>query len=204
MPANPNVDTGATSIEATGSGNAVTSAEYNASTRKITLKKEVNFATLDSSGKVPTSQLPALGETNQNAFSNIKVGSTTIAADSKTDTLTVAAGANITLTPDASGDTLTIAATDTTYSAATTSADGLMTSAMVTKLNGIAANANNYSHPTSAGNKHIPSGGSSDQILRWSANGTAAWGEEKKEVVIVNFSDGEDGIVADKTFEEIY
>ena len=106
-------------------------------------------ASLGTDGKVPTSQLPALGEANQNAFSNIKVGSTTIAADSKTDTLTVAAGANITLTPDASGDTLTIAATDTTYSAATTSANGLMTSDMVTKLNGIATNANNYSHPNS-------------------------------------------------------
>ncbi|MGM9571241.1 MAG: phage tail protein [bacterium] len=35
-----------------------------------------------------------------------------------------------------------------------------------------------YTHPTSAGNKHIPSGGSSGQILRWSADGTAAWGAD--------------------------
>lgn len=34
---------------------------------------------------------------------------------------------------------------------------------------------NNYSHPTSAGNKHVPSGGSSGQILKYSAAGTAAW-----------------------------
>ncbi len=53
------------------------------------------------------------GEPNQNAFSNVKVGSTTIAADGKTDTLTLEAGSNITLTPDASGDKVTIAATDT-------------------------------------------------------------------------------------------
>lgn len=33
-----------------------------------------------------------------------------------------------------------------------------------------------YTHPTSSGNKHIPSGGSSGQILRWSADGTATWG----------------------------
>ena len=35
-----------------------------------------------------------------------------------------------------------------------------------------------YSHPTTAGNKHIPSGGSSGQILRWSAAGTAARGDD--------------------------
>ena len=40
--------------------------------------------------------------------------------------------------------------TNTTYSAATTSADGLMTSAMVTKLNGIADGANKYSLPTAS------------------------------------------------------
>ena len=46
---------------------------------------------------------------------------------------------------------------------------------MVTKLNGIATNANNYVHPTTSGNKHIPSGGSSGQFLGWSADGTAQW-----------------------------
>lgn len=34
---------------------------------------------------------------------------------------------------------------------------------------------NNYTHPTTAGNKHVPSGGSSGQFLGWSADGTAAW-----------------------------
>ena len=37
---------------------------------------------------------------------------------------------------------------------------------------------NKYVHPTTSGNKHIPSGGSSGQILRWSADGTAVWGAE--------------------------
>jgi|GEM_PF-812326 len=37
---------------------------------------------------------------------------------------------------------------DTTYADATTSAHGLMTAAMVSKLNGIASGANAYSHPT--------------------------------------------------------
>ena len=35
-----------------------------------------------------------------------------------------------------------------------------------------------YTHPTTSGNKHIPAGGSSGQILRWSADGTAAWGAD--------------------------
>ena len=35
-----------------------------------------------------------------------------------------------------------------------------------------------YTHPTSSGNKHIPAGGSSGQILRWSADGTAVWGAD--------------------------
>lgn len=47
-----------------------------------------------------------------------------------------------------------------------------------TKLDGIANGANNYSHPTSSGNKHIPAGGSAGQILRWSSDGTAQWGND--------------------------
>ncbi len=93
--------------------------------------------------------ITAGAEPNQNAFSNIKVGSTTVAADGKTDTLELVAGSNITLTPDATNDTITIAATDTVYT-----------------------------HPTTSGNKHIPSGGSSGQILRWGADGTAVWGAD--------------------------
>ena len=100
-------------------------------------------------GKAPTSHTHS-NYANQNAFSNITVGETTIAADTATDTLTLAAGSNVTITPDSTSDTITIAATDTTYGAATTSANGLMTSAMVSKLNGIAEGANKYILPTAA------------------------------------------------------
>ena len=65
---------------------------------------------------------------------------------------------------------------DTTYSNATQSNAGLMSSQDKTKLDGIADNANNYTHPTTSGNKHIPSGGSANQTLIWSADGTAQWG----------------------------
>lgn len=67
---------------------------------------------------------------------------------------------------------------NTTYSDATQSAHGLMSVDDKKKLDGIASGANNYVHPTSSGNKHIPSGGSAGQILRWSADGTAIWGAD--------------------------
>lgn len=67
--------------------------------------------------------------------------------------------------------------TNTTYNPATQSANGLMSADDKKKLDGIAAEANKYSHPTSAGNKHIPAGGSAGKILKWSADGTAVWGD---------------------------
>lgn len=78
----PNTDTGATTVTVTGSGNAITSASYDAATRTITLTKGATY----------------------NNFT--------------------------------------------------------------------------YTHPTTSGNKHIPAGGSSGQILRWSADGTAVWGAD--------------------------
>lgn len=81
-------------------------------------------------------------EVNQNAFATVKVGSTSLTADAKSDTLTITAGDNITLTPTASSDTFSIAATDTTYSDVVAGgASGLMTGSDKTKLNGIAKGA---------------------------------------------------------------
>ncbi len=51
---------------------------------------------------------PSNAEKNQNAFSNIIVGETTIAADTATDSLTLV-GSNVTITPDATNDKVTIA-----------------------------------------------------------------------------------------------
>lgn len=39
----------------------------------------------------------------------------------------------------------------------------------------ISTTANNYVHPTGAGNKHIPSGGAAGQFLKYSSSGTAVW-----------------------------
>ena len=73
-----------------------------------TLKGANNgVAELDASGKVPSAQLPS-----HNAFSKIVVGSTTVEADSATDTLTFVAGTNgIAITADAANDKITIANT---------------------------------------------------------------------------------------------
>ena len=58
-------------------------------------------------------------EVNQNAFANVKVGTTTIQADAKQDTLTLAAGANISLVGDANNDKVTIGVTGKVASATT-------------------------------------------------------------------------------------
>lgn len=80
-------------------------------------------------------------EVNQNSFSNIAVGSTTISADAKQDTLTLVAGSNVTLTPDETNDTVTISATDTVYANATQSVRGLLSANDKKKLDGIASGA---------------------------------------------------------------
>ena len=56
-------------------------------------------------------------EVNQNAFSKVKVGSTTVEADTKTDTLELV-GSNVTLTPDATNDKVTIGITSSNVTTA--------------------------------------------------------------------------------------
>ena len=41
-------------------------------------------------------------------------------------------------------------------------------------------NNNKYTHPTTSGNKHIPAGGASGQILKWASDGTAQWKDSPK------------------------
>ena len=61
---------------------------------------------------------------------------------------------------------------------ATTSASGFMSASDKTKLNGVAANANNYSHPTGDGNQHVPATSTTNngKVLKaGSTAGSAAW-----------------------------
>lgn len=68
---------------------------------------------------------PSNAQANQNAFSKVTVGDTTISSGNATDTLTLTAGTNVTLTPDTSGKNVTIASKDTTYGVVSSSANGL-------------------------------------------------------------------------------
>jgi len=47
-----------------------------------------------------------------------------------------------------------------------------------------------YTHPTSDGNKHVPSGGSSGQFLKYSSAGTATWAADNDTVYTHPTSDG--------------
>lgn len=44
------------------------------------------------------------------------------------------------------------------------------------------AGATAYTHPTTAGNKHIPSGGASGEFLKYSSDGTAVWDDDNDTV----------------------
>lgn len=54
------VDTGATSVEVTGTGNVITTASYDASTRKLTLTKDATSVTTDNINTEVTSQINTL------------------------------------------------------------------------------------------------------------------------------------------------
>lgn len=75
--------------------------------------------------------IAAGGEVNQNAFSYVIAGGVTLAADSKTDTLSIVAGSNISITGTPGSDSLTIANTYK-YTHATPGAKGTTLSASQT------------------------------------------------------------------------
>jgi len=92
------------------------------------------------------------------------------------DAMTIS-GHTITLNRgDGTTDTVVVPDNNTTYSVGDGGLSQInFTSADNTKLDGIATSANNYAHPTTAGNKHIPTAGSAGQFLKYSASGTAVW-----------------------------
>lgn len=107
------------------------------STSHITSTERANWNTAYTHSQ--SAHAPSNAEPNQNAFSNVKIGDVTIAADIKTDTLTLVAGNNVTITPDATNDKITISAKDTTY---TLGSFGITaTAAELNKLDGVTATA---------------------------------------------------------------
>ncbi len=77
------------------------------------------------------------------------------------------------------------------------------------KLKGIAANANNYTHPTTAGNKHLPAGGTVGQVLVNSGDGTGEWKDVEPGIDLAGLEDiysygvEWDSTVADPTLTRI-
>ena len=96
---------------------------------------------MSSTDKLKLNGIASGAEVNQNAFSNIKVGVTTLTADKKTDTLEFVGGANVILGVTPNENKVMIASHDTTYSDATTSESGLMSATDKTKLDGIESGA---------------------------------------------------------------
>ena len=77
------------------------------------------------------------------------------------------------------------------------------------KLQGIAANANNYTHPTTAGNKHLPAGGTVGQVLVNSGDGAGEWKDVEPGIDLTGLEDiysygvEWDSTVADPTLTRI-
>lgn len=141
---------------------------------------------------------PSNAQANQNAFSNIVVGSTTVAADTATDTLTLV-GSNVTLTPDATNDKVTIGitkanvtsalgytppTTNTTYTSKNAVSGGTDVSLVTTgeKYNWNAAK-------THADSDHAPSDAQANVIETVKVNGTALTPSSKAvDITIPNYS----------------
>lgn len=111
----------------------------------------------------------------ENVIETVKVNGTALTPISKAVDITVptmmsqltnnmgykTTDSNTTYTLTKSGSTITL-----------TGSDGSTTSVTDSDNNTV------YTHPTTSGYKHIPSGGSSGQVLKWSADGTAVWADE--------------------------
>ncbi len=137
---------------------------------KLTLATQSAAGAMSANDKKKLDAIAEGAEVNQNAFSNVKVGTTTIAADSKTDTLEIVAGANVTITPDDTNDKIIIAATDTTYDNATTSEAGLMSATDKSNLDGLMQEIVGVAHRYLIKNSSLtPIGG----ICTWTISSTA-------------------------------
>lgn len=77
------------------------------------------------------------------------------------------------------GDTGSPGVNATTTAIVSTSANGLAPKVTNTSYflrgDGTWQAANNYSHPTTDGNKHIPNGGAANQWVKWNSAGTGTW-----------------------------
>ena len=145
--------------------------------RKDTNADEMQGATSSAAGSRGLVPTPSAGDQDKALFGDgtwrtVSSGGGGSGTDDYNDLSNKPSINSVVLSGNKSLSDLGIVATD-----ATQSTHGLMSANDKTKLDGIEANANNYTHPTTSGYKHIPSGGSSGQILEWSADGEAQWAD---------------------------
>ena len=79
---------------------------------------------------------------------------------------------------DSDGTAIWSADNNTTYGKVSTSADGLMAKEDKSKLDGISASANNYVHPATDGNKHVPATGTANNgkvLTAGATEGALSW-----------------------------
>lgn len=115
-----------------------------------------NDFTTDEKNKL--SFISSGAEVNQNAYSNVSVGTTTLSAGSQTDTLQLVAGSNITLTPDSSANKITISSTG--------SSGETMTSSDKTKLENTNIAYGTCSTVAETAEKVVQIEGNSDWVLK--------------------------------------
>jgi len=93
-------------------------------------------------------------------------------ADAIADSLTLTAGSGMQVALT-SADHVTLSTTHTVGDGGLTQKN--FTTTLKNKLDNIEDYANDYSHPTGDGNKHLPSGGSAEQYLKHNGSGTGQW-----------------------------
>lgn len=102
------IDSGVASVA--GKTGIVTLEKTDISDLSAVTTTEGDTGLMTAADKTKLNGVATGAEVNQNAFSNIKVGSTIVEADGKTDTLEFE-GSNVTLTPDTTNDKVTISIT---------------------------------------------------------------------------------------------
>ena len=122
-------------------------------------------------------------KTDTNTWRPVTAGGNAL---STSETLTFVAGTGVTITESAGSVTINSTASGG-ISLTSLSADSPI---LYSNTTGV------FSHATSAGNKHIPSGGLTNQILRYSASGTAVWSNEQSTLLGL-------GIITDATSNTI-
>ena len=156
-----------------------TDLTVNSSTRKvnITVPTKTSELTNDSGFKTTDTVTTVTTTGNGNAITSLSATNGAITATKNSTFLT--AHPTITKSSDTTSTaTATHGGTITMVDSVTRDGNGHVTK-VNTKTVTLPSDADTkYTHPTTSGNKHIPSGGSSGQILRWSADGTAVWGAD--------------------------